>query len=147
MAEVSIWPGSEQRQARRGTKASSAAVSFTRRVKESETANVGHGNGPHLDWLLGRYRPRPGPSRSLEMIRGGSCDGSRRGCCTVCVLTSRFRFLVEPALGCDGEGAAEEAIDVLGQGLVLGTVRTREAFGNAPPGFRGDGSVPVDAVA
>jgi hypothetical protein len=38
----------EQRTALRGTKASSAAVSFTRSVKESKTANLGHGNGPHL---------------------------------------------------------------------------------------------------
>jgi hypothetical protein len=40
----------EQRTALRGTKASSAAVSFTRSVKESKTANLGHGNGPL--WLL-----------------------------------------------------------------------------------------------
>ena len=38
----------EQREALRGAKASSAAVSFTRSVKEQRTAHPGHLNGPHL---------------------------------------------------------------------------------------------------
>ncbi len=45
----------EQRPALRGTKASSAAVSFTRSVKEQRTAHPGHGNGPHL----GTHGQRP----------------------------------------------------------------------------------------
>ena len=38
----------EWREALRGTKASSAAVSFTRSVKEDRTANLGNWNGPRL---------------------------------------------------------------------------------------------------
>lgn len=51
----------EQRVAPRGTKASSAAVSFTRSVKEKKTANLGHGNGPLLVVRPAGYRWKSGP--------------------------------------------------------------------------------------
>ena len=97
----------EQRTALRGTKASSAAVSFTRSVKERKTANLGHGNGT----LLVACELSP-DLRTFAI----PCDDGQR-------LTDglngplRLRRHPEVALGIDGGLAREESIDVVGEDL------------------------------
>src|SRR5450755_2487518 len=138
VAAVSIWTGGSRRIALRGTKASSAAVSFARSVKESRTANLGHGNGP-LGCLPRELSP---DVRTFAL----PCDDVRD-------LTDglsgplRLRPHLEPSLGIDGERAREEPIDVVGQDPVVGIVRPRKAFDDPVPCLGRNGSVLVEPFA